>query len=70
MGKTYVIHWTSKSNGRVGTGTTLFGKEEADHLVEELNRDYPDIQHEVVDAPTAPAHDSLESVSANHASVS
>lgn len=51
MHKTFVIQWASKSNGRMGKGTTLFGREEADRLTEELNRDYPDIHHEVVTAP-------------------
>jgi hypothetical protein len=48
MSKTYVIHWTSKNNGRMGTGTTRFEKEEAMQLAEELNADFPDIHHEVV----------------------
>jgi hypothetical protein len=48
MCKTYVIRWISKINGRMGTGTTRFEKEEAGQLAEELNADFPDIHHEVV----------------------
>jgi hypothetical protein len=48
MSKTYVIRWNSKSNGRSGMGTTRFDKEEADQLAEELNTDFPDIHHEVL----------------------
>lgn len=48
MNKTYVIHWRSKTNGRIGTGTTHFDHEEAERLVEELNHDYPDIEHRAV----------------------
>jgi hypothetical protein len=48
MNKTYVIHWRSKTNGRIGTGTTRFDREAADRLVEELNRDYPEIEHRIV----------------------
>lgn len=46
--KTHVIHWKSISNGRIGTGTKLFEKEEAEHLAIELNEGYPDIVHEAV----------------------
>ena len=49
MNKSYVIHWRSKTNGRIGTGTTRFAREEAESLVEELNRDYPEIEHRLVD---------------------
>ncbi|MDB6121191.1 MAG: hypothetical protein JWQ71_184 [Pedosphaera sp.] len=71
MSKTYVIHWASKSNGRVGLGTTLFEKEEAERLVEELNRDYPDIYHEVVDAPKEDqSQPPTEAIAVEHASVS
>jgi hypothetical protein len=45
MNKIYVIHWKSRSNGRIGTGTTRFDRDEADRLVQELNRDYPEIEH-------------------------
>lgn len=48
MNKTYVIHWRSKTNGRVGTGTNRFDHEEAERLVEELNRDFPEIEHSLV----------------------
>jgi hypothetical protein len=48
MNKTYVIQWKSRVNGRAGKGTKLFDLEEAERLVEELNREYPQIHHEVV----------------------
>ena len=46
----YVIQWKSKVNGRAGRGTKQFDRQEAEHLAEELNREYPDILHEVVKA--------------------
>lgn len=48
MNKTYVIHWRSKTNGRIGTGTTRFDREKGEHLVDELNHDYPEIEHRLV----------------------
>jgi hypothetical protein len=50
MKKTYVIQWKSKVNGRAGRGTKVFEMNEATQLVDELNREYPQIQHEVVEA--------------------
>jgi hypothetical protein len=50
MKKTYVIQWKSKLNGRAGRGTKVFEMDEATQLVDELNREYPQIQHEVVEA--------------------
>ena len=49
MNISYVIQWKSKTNGRAGRGTKRFDKEEADRLVEELNREYPQIEHEAVE---------------------
>lgn len=49
MEKTYVIQWKSKTNGRTGMGTTLFDREKAERLAEELNRDYPEIEHQPLD---------------------
>ena len=49
MNKSYVIQWKSKVNGRAGRGTKLFEKEEAERLVEELNREYPQILHELAE---------------------
>lgn len=51
MNKMYVIQWKSKVNGRAGRGTKQFEKEEADRLAQELNEEYPDIQHETIEAP-------------------
>jgi len=50
MNKSYVIQWKSKVNGRAGRGTKLFDRTEAEKLVEELNREYPQIHHETVTA--------------------
>ena len=46
--KTHAIHWKSTVSGRIGTGTRLFEKEEAERLATELNEDYPDIDHDAV----------------------
>jgi hypothetical protein len=71
MHKTFVIQWASKSNGRMGKGTTLFDREEADRLTEELNRDYPDIHHEVVTAPEREqGGEPADAVPAGHAAAS
>jgi hypothetical protein len=50
MNNSYVIQWKSKVNGRAGRGTKRFEQEEADRLVEELNREYPEIEHTAVAA--------------------
>jgi hypothetical protein len=50
MNKMYVIQWKSNVNGRAGKGTKLFKREEAERLAEELNREYPQIQHELLEA--------------------
>jgi hypothetical protein len=57
MSKSYVIHWKSKINGRAGKGTKLFERSEAEQLVQELNREYPDIEHHLLDVE-APSPDS------------
>jgi hypothetical protein len=49
MDKTYVVQWKSKINGRCGIGTILFDQDEAESLVKELNRDFPDIDHYSLD---------------------
>jgi hypothetical protein len=48
MSNMYVIQWKSKLNGRAGRGTKLFEREEGEELVQELNEDYPDIEHELI----------------------
>src|SRR5437870_2737366 len=48
MRKKYVIQWKSKVNGRIGKGSKLFDREEAQRLVEELNLEYPQIEHEIL----------------------
>ena len=50
MNKTYVIQWKSTVNGRAGRGTKTFEKAEAEQLVAELNREYPQILHEPVES--------------------
>ena len=44
----YVIKWRSLVNGRAGKGTRHFDKQDAEQLAEELNREYPQIQHEAI----------------------
>ena len=46
----YVIRWKSTVNGRAGKGTKLFTRADGQQLVEELNHEYPQIQHELVEA--------------------
>jgi hypothetical protein len=53
MSNFYVIQWKSKVNGRAGRGTKQFDKAEAEQLVIELNREYPQIVHEMVEAQPA-----------------
>ena len=48
MNKKYVIQWKSKVNGRAGRGTKLFDLTEAQRLADELNTEYPDIEHQPV----------------------
>lgn len=50
MNKSYIIQWKSKVNGRIGRGTRQFDRDEADRLAAELNREYPEIHHEVTEA--------------------
>lgn len=57
MSKTYVIQWKSKVNGRAGKGTKLFDLEEAEALAAELNLEYPDIHHEVLNTEPPPDGD-------------
>ena len=46
--KTHAIHWKSTVSGKIGIGTRLFEKEEAERLTTELNADSPDIDHDAV----------------------
>ena len=63
--KAYTIHWKSTVNGRIGAGTFLFDKEEAESLAEELNRSYPGISHQaVLSLPLAGACSSAQPVQA------
>lgn len=49
MKRMYVIQWKSLVNGRAGRGTKLFEREQAEQLVQELNHEYPQIQHELIE---------------------
>ncbi|HYG24607.1 MAG TPA: hypothetical protein VEH04_17670 [Verrucomicrobiae bacterium] len=60
MNKNYVIQWKSTVNGRAGKGTKVFEQGEAERLVEELNREYPQILHEAVPAEAAPLANEAE----------
>lgn len=51
MSNTYLIHWKSNVNCRAGKGSRQFSLEEAQRLVEELNHDYPEIEHVLIEAP-------------------
>jgi hypothetical protein len=51
MSERYVIGWKSKVNGRAGRGTKEFSPGEGQRLVEELNAEYPYIEHELMTAP-------------------
>jgi hypothetical protein len=53
MNNGYVIQWRSKVNGRAGRGTKIFGREGAQRLVQELNGEFPEIEHEAVSAREA-----------------
>ncbi len=57
--KTHAIHWKSTVSGKIGTGTRLFEKEEAERLATELNEDYPDIDHDAVIPVPASAEPAL-----------
>jgi hypothetical protein len=55
MKSNYIIQWKSKVNGRAGRGTKQFDKDEAERLAQELNNEYPQILHEVINASKLPA---------------
>ena len=57
--KTHAIRWKSSVSGKIGTGTRLFEKEEAERLATELNEDYPDIDHDAVIPVPASAEPAL-----------
>jgi len=63
MNNSYVIQWKSKVNGRAGRGTKRFEKEEADRLVEELNHEYPQIEHEAVSFPEPESEGAISAMS-------
>ena len=57
MEKTYIIAWKCRSHAAFGRSKTLFTREEAEQLAEELNRDHPNFIHEPLNLhpPSAPA---------------
>jgi hypothetical protein len=61
MSEKYVIKWASKVNGRTGHGTKVFNREEAERLADELNQEYPDIEHQVTPARAGPPPTEAES---------
>ena len=63
MSKSYVIQWKSLVNGRSGRGHKLFELDAAQRLANELNEEYPEIQHEPMEAElhAGPAPGSHES---------
>lgn len=54
MSTSYIIQWKSLVNGRAGRGTKVFEQAEAEQLAAELNREYPEIHHEVIPADIEP----------------
>ena len=61
--KTYVIRWKCTVTGRIGSGTMLFEKEQAERLAAELNEKHPDIDHEaVIPAPPSSEPGAAEQV--------
>lgn len=44
----YRIRWQTRELGRSGTGTKVFTEAEALALAQELNAEYPHIEHEAV----------------------
>lgn len=44
----FVIHWRNLSNWRTGIGTTEFSEGMANTLANQLNQDYPEIEHVAV----------------------
>ena len=62
MNKSYVIQWKSKVNGRAGRGTKRFEKDEVEKLVEELNREYPQIEHQAIPATEIEAEETAKPV--------
>ncbi len=62
MNNSYVIQWKSNVNGRAGRGSKQFDKDEAERLVEELNHEYPQIEHQAIPAGAADPEPVAETV--------
>ncbi len=54
MERMYVIAWKARTGERTGRGKKLMGRQEAETLATELNRDYPEFEHEAVPAESDP----------------
>ena len=67
MNKHYVIQWKSKVNGRSGRGTKQFNREDAERLVEDLNHEYPQIEHGLLEIQAAAPPPATDSPAANPA---
>ncbi len=48
MEKTYIISWTDRNTGRRGQGKKLLDKQDANALAAELNQEFPEYEHLVV----------------------
>jgi hypothetical protein len=44
----FIIAWLNTTNARKGRGTRQFPRVEAESLADELNKDYPEIEHQAV----------------------
>ncbi len=64
MSEKYVIQWKSKVNGRAGRGTKLFDRPEAERLIQELNTEYPGIEHELAVPQPASSEEPAEETKA------
>lgn len=53
--KTHAIHWKSTVSGRIGTGTKLFEKEEAECLATTLDEDYGNANSSSISSAMSPA---------------
>ena len=62
MNNTYAIAWQAKASGKYGVGSKRFEKAEAERLAMELNREYPEIHHESVNASHEIAPELLSSL--------
>ena len=60
MSESFIIQWKSTVNGRVGKGTKIFNRKEGEELIRELNREYPEMVHELIIARSVPGSPEAE----------